>query len=112
MADRIQLQQVVFNLVRNAIEAMADRAGAELTIATRLTSAGIELRVADRGPGLPAEVAERLFEPFVTTKESGMGIGLPICRSIVRAHGGDIHAEPGPDGGTVFVVTLPPADAA
>lgn len=112
IVDRIQLQQVAFNLVRNAVEAMAGQAERELTIATRAAGDEIELIVADRGPGLAQEVAERLFEPFVTTKASGMGIGLPICRSIVRAHGGDIRAEPRPSGGTVFIVTLPAATAA
>ena len=112
VADRIQLQQVVFNLVRNAVEAMAGGTERELTIASRRIDDRIELLVADRGPGLPTEVAARLFEPFITTKESGMGIGLPICRSIVRAHGGDIRAEPRPSGGTVFIVTLPYGDDA
>ena len=109
LVDRIQLQQVVFNLVRNAIEAMAGGAHRELTIVTRRVREQVELLVADRGPGLPAEVEARLFEPFITTKEAGMGIGLPICRSIVRAHGGDIRAEPRPSGGTVFIVSLPHA---
>ncbi|MFC3712826.1 PAS domain S-box protein [Sphingoaurantiacus capsulatus] len=111
LVDRIQLQQVVFNLVRNAVEAMHANGERELTIASRATEDDdIELLVADRGPGLPPAVADRLFEPFITTKESGMGIGLPICRSIVRAHGGDIRAEPRPTGGTVFIVTLPRPD--
>ena len=109
VVDRIQLQQVVFNLVRNAVEAMAGGAHRELTIVTRRVRDQIELLIADRGPGLPAEVEARLFEPFITTKEAGMGIGLPICRSIVRAHGGDIRAEPRPSGGTVFIVSLPRA---
>lgn len=109
VADRIQLQQVVFNLVRNAIEAMAGGPHRDLTIATRRVGDQIELLVADRGPGLPAEVEAQLFEPFITTKEAGMGIGLPICRSIVRAHGGDIRAEARPSGGTVFIVSLPRA---
>jgi|GEM_PF-2738026 len=107
--DRVQLQQVVFNLVRNAIEAMAESATREVSISARPAGDAVELSIADRGPGLPAAVAARLFEPFVTTKEDGMGIGLPICRSIVRAHGGDIRAEPRTGGGTVFVVTLPRA---
>ena len=111
VVDRIQLQQVVFNLVRNAVEAMAGGTHRELTIVTRRVRDQIELLIADRGPGLPAEVEARLFEPFITTKEAGMGIGLPICRSIVRAHGGDIRAEPRPSGGTVFIVSLPRAAA-
>lgn len=109
VGDRVQLQQVVFNLVRNAIEAMADSAQREITIASRPLGENIEFLVADHGPGLAPEVADRLFEPFFTTKESGMGIGLAICRSIVRAHGGDMRAEPRPTGGAVFILTLPQA---
>lgn len=107
VADRVQLQQVIFNLVRNAVEAMAEGPDGELTIASRVAGDNVELLIADRGPGLPPEVAAHLFEPFVTTKEAGMGIGLPICRSIMRAHGGDIRAETRPRGGAVFILTLP-----
>lgn len=110
IADRIQLQQVVFNLVRNAVEAMVDGPDQELTIVSRGAGDRVELLIADRGPGLPPEVQAHLFEPFVTTKASGMGIGLSICRSIMRAHGGDIRAEPRPTGGTVFILTLPRAN--
>src|SRR3954469_14966775 len=66
----------------------------------------IEVSVADTGPGLPADVAGRLFEPFVTTKPDGMGVGLSICRTIIEAHGGHIRAESSPEGGTVFRFTL------
>lgn len=111
VVDRIQLQQVVFNLVRNAVEAMANSNQRELMINSRAVDDKVELTLADRGPGLAPEVKRRLFEPFITTKETGMGIGLPICRSIVRAHGGDIRAEPRPRGGTLFIVTLPRGDA-
>jgi two-component system sensor kinase FixL len=107
IVDRVQLQQVIFNLVRNAVEAMAGGPDGELTIASRAAGDNIELLIADRGPGLPPEVAAHLFEPFVTTKEAGMGIGLPICQSIMRAHGGDIRAETRPRGGAVFILTLP-----
>lgn len=111
VVDRIQMQQVIFNLVRNAVEAMVGGANGELTIASRMAGDDIELLIADHGPGLPPEVEQHLFEPFVTTKEAGMGIGLPICRSIMRAHGGDIRAEARPTGGTVFILTLPRATA-
>ena len=109
IADRIQLQQVIFNLVRNAVEAMSGQAAGELTIGSRPAGDNVELLIADRGPGLPLEVEKHLFEPFITTKEGGMGIGLPICRSIMRAHDGDIRAERRPGGGTVFILTLPRA---
>lgn len=111
VVDRIQMQQVIFNLVRNAVEAMVGGPNGELTIASRLAGDDIELLIADHGPGLPPEVRQHLFEPFVTTKEAGMGIGLPICRSIMRAHDGDIRAEVRPTGGTVFILTLPRAAA-
>lgn len=111
VVDRIQMQQVIFNLVRNAVEAMVGASNGELTIASRTAGEQIELLLADHGPGLPLEVEQHLFEPFVTTKENGMGIGLPICRSIMRAHGGDIRAEARPTGGTVFILTLPRAGA-
>jgi two-component system, LuxR family, sensor kinase FixL len=111
VVDRIQMQQVIFNLVRNAVEAMVGASNGELTIASRAAGDDIELLIADHGPGLPPEVEQHLFEPFVTTKETGMGIGLPICRSIMHAHGGDIRAETRPTGGTVFILTLPRAAA-
>jgi two-component system, LuxR family, sensor kinase FixL len=69
--------------------------------------AAIEVAVSDSGPGLAPEVAGRLFEPFVSTKPNGMGVGLSICRSIVEAHGGRLWAEPNPGGGAVFRFTLP-----
>jgi two-component system, LuxR family, sensor kinase FixL len=107
--DRIQVQQVVVNLIRNAIEAMESERR-ELTISAAPNGDGsVAIRVADTGPGLAPEVAERLFEPFVTTKPQGMGIGLSICRSIIEAHGGELHAEPNPGGGTVFAFSLPMA---
>jgi signal transduction histidine kinase len=67
----------------------------------------VEVRVADTGPGLPAEVRARLFQPFVTTKPNGLGVGLSICRSIIESHGGQLSAEDNPVGGTVFRFTLP-----
>jgi two-component system sensor kinase FixL len=106
--DRVQIQQVVVNLVRNAIEAMADAPRRELRVATAARDGDVhEVRIADSGPGLAAEVAARLFKPFVTTKAHGMGVGLSICRSIVEAHGGQIWAEPNPGGGTCFCFTIP-----
>lgn len=107
--DRVQIEQVVFNLVHNAIEAMAGGTRRSLTVATDLTPDGlIQISVADTGPGLPSAIRAKLFEPFVTTKASGLGVGLSICRVIVDAHGGQLRAEDNPGGGTVFRFTLPP----
>lgn len=109
LADSVQIQQVVLNLVRNAAEAMEAVERRELTIATRVTASGgtAEIEVADSGPGIAAELADRLFQPFATTKRNGMGLGLSICREIVEAHQGDLSAEPNPTGGTIFRVRLP-----
>jgi two-component system sensor kinase FixL len=107
--DRVQIQQVVLNLVRNAVEAMAESNPRLLFIETGPQDGAIFVRVSDAGPGLAAEVAMQLFKPFVTTKDSGMGVGLSICRSIVEAHGGRIWATPRPEGGTIFTFTVPSA---
>jgi two-component system, LuxR family, sensor kinase FixL len=106
--DKVQIQQVLFNLMRNAIEAMAASEPRELTVAARQRDSGwIEISVADTGPGLAPHVRRNLFQPFVTTKASGMGVGLSICRSIVEAHGGSLRAEDRPGGGTIFHFTVP-----
>jgi two-component system sensor kinase FixL len=107
VADRVQIQQVLLNLMRNAVEAMSASPRRELTLATSLSDGDmVQVAVADTGPGLADEVAERLFQPFVTTKRHGMGVGLSISRTIVDAHGGKIWAEKNPGGGTVFRFTL------
>jgi two-component system sensor kinase FixL len=106
----VQIQQVVLNLVRNAIEAMEAVDRRELTITTRSIGDKIETSVADTGPGIAPELADRLFQPFVTTKKSGMGLGLSICREIVEAHHGHLTAAARPSGGTVFRLTLPKAN--
>ena len=112
LVDKIQIQQVVLNLVRNAVEAMSDSPRRELVIASRAAPGKmVDISIADTGPGLAAEIAERLFQPFVTTKPQGMGVGLSICRTIVEAHGGKIWAEPNPGGGTVFHLTVRRASA-
>jgi two-component system, LuxR family, sensor kinase FixL len=108
--DKIQIQQVLVNLLRNAVEAMDGSKRRELTVEFALADeAHVCISVIDTGPGIAPEVAERLFQPFVTTKTQGMGVGLSICRSIIEAHGGRLWTEPNPDGGTVFRFTIPAA---
>ncbi|MDF2097401.1 PAS domain-containing sensor histidine kinase [Aquibaculum arenosum] len=110
LADATQLQQVVLNLVRNAIEALQAVDHRSLLVSTSTTADNVELSVSDSGPGLDPEVADQLFMPFVSTKANGMGIGLSICRSILDAHQGQIRAEPVEGGGTRFRVSLPVMD--
>jgi two-component system sensor kinase FixL len=107
-ADRIQIQQVLVNLIRNAIESMAEgEADRRLEIATATSGQGtVEIAVSDTGPGLAPEIARHLFQPFMTTKRKGMGLGLSICRTIVEAHGGKIWVEDRAGGGTIFRFTL------
>ncbi len=106
--DRIQIQQVVMNLVRNAMDAMTDFDRRELVLQSRINDAGeIEISVLDSGPGIAETVVKRLFTPFMTTKSDGTGLGLAICRSIVEAHGGRLWHEKSPLGGAAFKFTLP-----
>jgi signal transduction histidine kinase len=106
--DKVQIEQVVFNLVRNAMEAMENTDRCALTVTTKPVPGNmVEVSVADTGPGLPLDIRARLFEPFVTTKASGLGVGLSICRVIIEAHGGRLQAEDNPEGGTIFRFTLP-----
>lgn len=106
-ADEEQLRQVILNLARNAIEATGD--GAEILLQAELDVPGKQaiLRVRDNGPGVPAEERERIFEPFHTGRSVGTGLGLPIVKRIVVAHGGRVHVADGQDGGAVFEVHLP-----
>lgn len=109
--DRVQLQQVVLNLILNAVEAMGSvEAGArELLVSTEQDHTGVLVAVRDSGPGIDATRLERIFEAFYTTKFGGTGMGLPICRSIIDAHGGKLWAEANEPGGAVFQFTLPAA---
>ena len=108
LADKVQIQQVLLNLMRNAIEAMEDTERRELVVsATAVADNMVEIAVADTGAGLAPEISAQLFQPFITTKRQGMGVGLSISRTIVEAHGGSITARPNPGGGTVFGFTLP-----
>ncbi len=112
LVDRIQIQQVILNLIRNAIEAMAESPVRRLMITSEREPGGfVRITVADSGPGLTNEVAEHLFEPFRSTKETGMGLGLSISAAIVEAHGGRIWAEPSRLGGTAFHFTVIDADS-
>ncbi len=107
MIDRIQIQQVILNLLRNAVDALQSVATRRLGIATAAKDGFATVTVTDTGTGLEPEVAKKLFQPFITTKANGMGIGLSVCRSIVEAHGGRITATPNPGGGTVFQFCIP-----
>ncbi|MGE5150917.1 MAG: sensor histidine kinase, partial [Rhodospirillaceae bacterium] len=107
VVDRIQIQQVLVNLIRNAFEILMDSGGQrDLSIETQLMDDTVQVSVADSGAGLAPEVRANLFQPFVTTKQKGMGLGLSICRTIVEAHGGKIWVDERPGGGTIFRFTL------
>ena len=109
-ADRIQIQQVLINLIRNSVEAMEASEVREVVISTRaVADEMVEIRVADTGCGIEPGLVDSLFSQFMTTKSGGMGIGLPISRTIVEAHGGLIWAESSEGGGAVFCFTLPAA---
>ena len=107
LADRVQIQQVLLNLVRNAMDAMETSQSRDLIVGIgRADDKYVRISVTDTGSGIAPEVAEQLFQPFITTKRHGMGVGLSISRTIVEAHGGRIWVEPNPAGGTIFHFTL------
>ena len=107
MVEKIQIQQVILNLMRNALEAMQDCPRREMRVSARPAEQDmVEVAVSDTGSGIAPEVADKLFQPFMTTKAQGMGVGLSISRTIVEAHGGRLWAEPNPGGGTIFHLTL------
>ena len=106
--DRIQLQQVLINLIRNSVEALAGRSESELVLsAIAVGSTLVCFSVHDNGPGLSKKVQENLFKPLQSTKAGGMGVGLTICRSIITSHGGHIWAADVPNGGTTINFTVP-----
>lgn len=107
----IQIQQVLVNLIRNALEAMQGSPNKRLRVTSACHDDGmVRISVSDSGPGLDPLVAQRLFHPFVSTKASGMGLGLSICQTIINAHGGKIWARPSELGGTEFSFTLKSAN--
>jgi len=106
--DRVQIQQVLINLMRNAMDAMRDSERKELTVRTFRSDGGVmSVSVSDTGTGISDEVAAQLFQPFVTTKPGGMGIGLSISKRIIEAHGGEITVEKNETGGATFTFSLP-----
>ena len=109
LADRGQVQQMLVHLIRNAVEAMEISTRRALAVAASVEPGGGSLRisVADSGPGVPDHVAEKLFQPFVTGKPGGIGLGLSICRAVAEAHGGTLAMTPGLEGGATFILTLP-----
>ena len=111
LVDPVQLQQVLVNLIRNALEAMAETRHKQVRVQTRRNEAGFaRISVLDSGPGLEPVIAERLFHPFNSSKPDGMGLGLSICHSIVQSHDGKIWVEPSELGGTAFHFTVPLAE--
>ena len=107
LADKVQIQQVAHNLIRNAVEAMETTSRRDLAIEVTQRGDVALFSVADTGTGINPEIAQHLFQPFVTSKAYGMGVGLSICRTIIEAHGGRITARPNDGGGTVFEFTIP-----
>jgi two-component system sensor kinase FixL len=107
LVDKVQVEQVLLNLLRNAIEAVETSDRRELVVSTTPAADNmIAVSVADTGPGVDPQIASQLFQPFVTTKRQGMGIGLSISRTIIESHGGQVTMEPNPGGGSIFRFTL------
>lgn len=110
LADRLQLEQVITNLLRNSIQAMENKKVRKITVASNMSATDVELRIADTGNGISVGL-DTLFDPFATGGSEGLGLGLPICRTIIEAHGGHIGVEKTGSEGTTFLITLPSAQA-
>ncbi len=108
LVDKVQAQQVILNLIRNAVDALGDSVERDLTVSINPAKGDMaQVSVADSGPGILPDIADQLFQPFVSSKRDGMGVGLSICRTIVEAHGGQIWTEPNKGGGAIFHFTIP-----
>ncbi len=109
--DPTQIQQVIFNLIRNALDATASENPSEpVTVTARkVANDRVEISVSDRGAGLDDKISHQVFDPFFTTKDTGMGMGLSICKTIVEAHNGELSFTSLPEGGTRFQFILPTA---
>ncbi|MEK1929026.1 MAG: ATP-binding protein, partial [Pararhizobium sp.] len=109
--DSVQIQQVLLNLVRNACDAMSASENRQLTLTTDGTlKDGAGVLVADTGTGVPVELQDKMFEPFITSKTHGLGLGLTVSRTILKAHGGSIWCKQNPGGGAIFAFSLPAAE--
>ena len=107
IVDKILIQQVLLNLLRNAVEAVADQENRNVALTAEIQGDTVQISVSDNGPGIAEEIRGKLFQPFVSTKKTGMGMGLSICRTIVSSHNGCLWTEPNPTGGTIFRLILP-----
>jgi two-component system sensor kinase FixL len=107
--ERIQIEQVLANIFRNACEALDGAAERRIDVTAKRQRGAVLVRISDTGPGLSDYALARLFEPLFTTKEAGIGLGMPICKTIVEAHGGHLWAESPAGGGAVFNLSLPAA---
>lgn len=111
LVDRVQIQQILLNLIRNALEALDDSGEISVRVTNDVARGMARFTVADDGPGVPRDKVGTLFDPFISNKERGMGLGLSICRTIVEAHGGRLWYEDGSKGGATFHFTVPTIDA-
>jgi len=107
LGDATQLRQIIHNLLRNAEDALESRAGSRIVIHTEVAGRQARLSIADNGPGFPVELLARVFEPYVTTKARGTGLGLPIVKKIVEEHQGTIEISNAPEGGARIDIRLP-----
>jgi len=107
LADHVQLQQILVNLLMNAFDALGTASERRTIVTTRKAGTAIRVAVNDSGSGIPAADLARIFDPFYTTKASGLGMGLSIARSLIEAHGGQLWAENNEDGGATFTFSVP-----